>query len=176
MFTAIGMLEIIYGILICFFGFKLFKVQLGITGFLCGGLIAYLLIILTGQSEIFLTPLWVIVLLIPGILGSVLSFKFYNFTVFLTFGALSYNFFMSFGAMDFFLGKIIVITLSIIIGILGVKLNKKIIIILNAIYGAYLLVGVCGGVFFNNPTILFVIGIVLAICGMSFQFKTVKEE
>ncbi|MFV0520463.1 MAG: DUF4203 domain-containing protein [Lachnospirales bacterium] len=176
--TAIYIFLIIYGFLICFYGYKLFKFQVAVTGFFVGIFLGYLVFSLLG----FVTGIGFILPIICGIIGCVLSFKLYKLTVFLTFSILTYNYLTTMAYNGIFSGdlkfstKMIFFVVSIIIGIIGVKVNKSMIIILNAIYGSTLVITYLDILVNISPIIVTVVGIFFACYGIYHQFKNTKEN
>ncbi len=185
---AFAIFSIIAGVIICFRGYRLFKVVLGIAGFIAGAALFYHL----GAQYTANMIVLVILTIFGGMIGASLSMAFYYVGLFLL-GALAgwqIGFLMSTAInMEFII--IIPIVAAVIAGFLACFFQKPIIIAATALIGAWSVV--TGGFYFfgtgiipidlfrdpfmlveslreTNPVVILA-WIVLSIAGMIFQFS-----
>jgi hypothetical protein len=185
--TLIALGAIALGIAQCFFGYRIFRVILGITGFFLGGLLGgYIALSLTGSQAAA-----VIGGLIGGLIGAGLMAGLYIFGVFLI-GAL-------FGAMvalaitgisggqpQYWL----IIILALAAGVLAAVLQKVVIVLATAFGGAWWAVTgiavIAGAIAVETPRQLlgglagastaWLVGwFVLGVVGLFFQYRRVRS-
>ncbi len=142
----------IIGIIECFFGYRLLKLVLGVTGFIIGGLLCARIVF----DSIGNHPLIAILAgLVGGTIGSSLMIVFFVFGLFILGAALG---FLIGGAISAgILGTAypaIAIPLAIVGGFVTISKHKSMIIISTSFIGAYLIV-VSVGKFIGMPNTLF---------------------
>lgn len=181
--------SVLAGVLICFWGYRIFKVMLGIAGFIAGMWLFYLIgLHFTGHVGI----LTVILMIFGGLIGASLSVAFYFIGVFLV-GALGgwHLGLLIAGATGTVFLLVIPIALAVIGGILAIFFQRLIVTASTAFIGSW---GVVAGGFyflgsglppvdlFRRPSLmietlqrmnpLFVlVWLVLAIAGMVYQYR-----
>lgn len=162
---VIGGVTLILGLISTFFGYKVFNIILNITGFLVGASIA--LMILYSKENVTVDSNAVrIYILIGGVIGLILADLFHGLGVFLAIGSM--------GTIIAFLlvQKIEVsIILGIICGVIGIFLEKYVIILVSSFSGGRLaamglwFIGLSNGE--NKNTLI--AGWMIGICGIAFQ-------
>lgn len=163
---------VIFSALECFFGYKLFRIQTAIIGFLVGGIIGLIAGAIIGGGW---TGAW-IGFFVVGVLGAWLSFKLYKLAVFIG------GFFWG-GLIGLVIGLAIgnseVATLliplfGIALGVLGVILTKPIIMISTGLGG-----GIAIGEFFSmnlgSRGLGIFLGAMIGLLGIFLQFWMDKE-
>jgi hypothetical protein len=181
--------SVLAGVLICYWGYRIFKVMLGIAGFIAGMWLFYLIgMQFTGHVG----ALTVILMIFGGLLGASLSVAFYYIGVFLI-GALGgWNLgLLIAGATGTVFLLVIPIVLAVIGGILAIFFQRLIVTVSTAFLGAW---GVVAGGFyllgsgmapvdlFRSPSLmieslrrmnpLFVlVWLVLAVTGIVYQYR-----
>lgn len=194
---VIGASAIIYilaGILTCFAGARIFKLILGIWGFLLGfGLVTYFF-------NLYLTPTNQLVLLIAGIAGGVIGV--FLFTSLFKVGLFAIGAFFGYSLGLMFMAAsgtpsnpVILVLAAIIGGAIALFVKRPMIILSTAFGGAYLIllgiVSLRGGLFdilsviqqpeqFKNQDLQFYIyfggWLLAALAGTLFQFRTSGRE
>lgn len=163
---VIGCITLILGLISAFFGYKVFNIIINIAGFLVGASIA--LMILYSKENVTVDSNAVrICIFIGGVIGLILADLFHGLGVFLTIGSM--------GTIIAFLlvQKIEVsIILGIICGVIGIFLEKYVIILASSFSGGRLaamglwFIGFSNGE--NKNTLI--VGWMIGICGIAFQF------
>ena len=121
---------LVFGAILCFLGYKFFKVQIAIFGFLAGFTIGVI-----GISVILANPaIGIAVGIVGGVLFALLALKFYVVGVFLIVGALGFQ-------ATYLLSQNILLSilLGIILGIIGAVLTRHMIIIITAVSGGIMI-------------------------------------
>jgi len=185
---AFAIFSIIAGVIVCFRGYRIFKVVLGIAGFIAGAALFYHF----GAHYTANMIVLVILAIFGGLIGASLSIAFYYIGLFLL-GALAgwqLGFLMA-TAINIEFVIIIPIIAAMITGILACFLQKPIIIISTALIGAWSVVtggfhffgaGIIPTDLFSDPFMLvdslrntnpvvILAWIVLSIAGIIFQFS-----
>ena len=182
--VAIGL--IVFGAVSCFFGYKVFRLVLGVLGFLLGSALAASLAGVFVQSAGAAS----VVGLLGGVIGSWLVFRFYRFGLFIL-GAVAGA--LLGGTVAMAIGVygndslIVVGAVALLGGILTVVLQKLMIITSTAFSGAwnmvagaaFLLFGITPLALTQNPLMLVgiklfaVIGawLVLGLIGLNYQYR-----
>ena len=166
--VVLTIVSILINLGVCFFGYKLFKVFVAIIGFLggvCLGLAA------AGQTS---WPFWVdlVLVLVLGVILAVLALKVYKVGVFLFCGLLP-------GVLCTLLAGGIWVGLAafLVFGVLGVLLTRFYIIAVSAVSSGLLAGQQLFALFpLDVPAAAIILGLVLAIAGFIFQWKTTKPE
>ena len=185
---SFAIFSIIIGVIVCFWGYRIFKVVLGIAGFIAGAALFYHF----GAHYTANMIVLVILAIFGGLIGASLSVAFYYIGLFLL-GALAgwqLGFLIS-TAINIEFVIIIPIIAAAIAGILACFVQRPIIIISTALIGAWSVV--TGGFYFlgtgiipvdlfrdpfmlveslreTNPVVILA-WIALSIAGMIFQFS-----
>lgn len=164
---------LIYGILECFFGYKIMKILFAIQGFLLGFLVGagvvYLLQLRTAGPSVLCS-------LIFAILGAMLLYKFYLIGVFLSNATMVFLIGLLIGGTDES-NLIAWAIIGVIVGVLAVKFVRIWVIAVTGIVGGLsagtALMGLLE-VYKIGPALL--VGIVLAVLGILYQWKTTDGE
>ena len=168
-FVPLGIVLLLWGLANAFFGYKIFKVVLAITGFFTGMLLLPMVVGLflffsTDISEGSSIALIVLLGLVGGVIGAVLAVLLYKVGGFVSVGMM--------GVIMFFVivrQAWLALVLGIICGIVGVILDKYVIIVSTGLSGGSLAgVGV-GMITGNFGAFLIAIGLIFGICGIVFQ-------
>lgn len=169
---------IVIGVVNCFLGYRLFPFLIDAAAFLLGALLGYWL---AG----FFTPLWWICLLcalLAGTLLALLAVKLYYAACFLAVGIPAAI--LACGLLTVYLPDLqsvvcclLGLLAGILAGILTVRLQRPMIIISSAFYGAY---SAISGIFetarIYNVSLMLLITAVLALAGMIFQFGSAGKQ
>lgn len=177
---------VIIGVLQCLFGYRIFKVVLGLTGFFAGFVLAFSILQDGGILAL-------VAGLIGGMIGALLMSFFYRIGVFVV-GAFLGSVFGIFGlavtgAED---GLIFLIVLSLISGLISLYVQKFMIILSTSFVGswiavagvAFLLMGAAHPLglehLFQSTGLTFyavlVSWLTLGIAGMAYQFRSTAPE
>jgi len=169
---TIGMVLIIAGLLNAFFGYKLFKVVLAIIGFLAGAAAGFAVFLMTGDGAVGGDAMiWYI--LIGGLIGSFIAGFLHKVGVFLVVGSM--------GVIVAFLATQntqFSLVLGVICGVVGVFLEKYVIIVSTSLAGGSLtstgiwLVSLSNGKETNSQ----IIGWVIGIAGICFQLWQERKK
>lgn len=136
MYNIIMLFGILLGAAQCFFGYRLFKIIIGIIGFLVGGALA-------GFLSFFLSPegtIAIIVGLVGGIIGAVTMLTFFYAGIFLIgtiLGAIVGSLLCSIAGVDPI--PIVIVAASIISGIVALLIQKYMIIASTAFGGSWII-------------------------------------
>jgi hypothetical protein len=192
--VAIEIIAIAFGLLNCFFGYRIFRVLLGIYGFVVGAGVGIFVAsnLAAGQA------LWLAVGAVAGgIIGAVLMVLLYFVGVFVVGafgGVLLVN---AIGAVTgFAVPTVVVIIAAVVVGILALILQRAVLVLLTAFAGAW--AAVSGGALLlagrslpaisiiarpatweqaNLPMLAILISwLVLGVVGMSVQFRATRER
>lgn len=168
--TGLMVIALIPLLLDCFFGYKLLKFTITLSG-VCTGIVLGLLIGLTSQSE----GAMIVAALLLALLCGFIAFKLYKFGLFMKFWLLGTVvfavIFVAYRAWRF-VGMSFVFGLTI--GALALVLHKGFVIITTAISGG-LSAGIGIGILMDNLESGAIIGIVLALFGAILQFTMDKR-
>lgn len=168
--TGLMVIVIIPLLLDCFFGYKLLKFTITLSG-VCTGIVLGLLIGLTSQSE----GVMIVAALLLALLCGFIAFKLYKFGLFMKFWLL--------GAVVFAIIVIanenwdlvgMALVFGLIIGTLALVLHKGFVIITTAISGGFS-AGIGIGMLVDSLPSGAIIGIVLALFGAILQFAMNKS-
>lgn len=173
---AIGTIFVLFSLLCslinCFFGFKIFRAVVTIIGFVIFGFIA----MAAAPGDTILLELALILLV--ALLGGFLAYKLYLVSVFL------YSFFL--GGLGAFLlslaagfsissACIATFAIAIIAGILAVMMARPMLIITSAFSGG-MSAGSALASLMDQSSIETVLGVVLVLCGIAFQFYSTRPK
>jgi hypothetical protein len=138
----IALASIGLGVVYCFFGYRIFKVILGILGFILGASIAARIVLDMFGGERVLT---ILAGLVGGIMGAVLMVVLYFIGIFLLGAWLgSLLGILLIGGGGSTIETILILVLAVIGGIVAVMLQKLMIIISTALSGSW---GIVSGIF-----------------------------
>ncbi|MBN2379157.1 TMEM198/TM7SF3 family protein [candidate division WOR-3 bacterium] len=183
---AFAIIYILAGVLFCFFGYRIFKVVLGIAGFIFGYYLAANLVSLLAP------PLWVVILVgvAGGILLALLSAFIYFLGVFVLgayFGAtiafvLAGLFGSAFSTSPWM--WVMVLILAVAGGVIAVIFHRFMIILSSSFAGAWsIMAGIGSLVYLGStyqgtvyPYIMLVGWAVLGVVGMIVQFKVTAKK
>lgn len=203
--TTAVVISMIAALAVGFFGYKLKRVFAAICGFAIGSVLgAIVTAIVCPKVEYFLTIL-LVVALITGIIGAIVSFKFYKVGVFIY--MFSTTFTMVYSLLDTIIAKsalpagddvslltanitsgnfsninlgivIASFAVSIIIGVITVIYIRNIMIVVTAISGGInFSTGLLVNVIkFNNLFVILLVAAAVAVLGLTVQFRTTKKH
>lgn len=175
-----GLFTLLFGLLSCFFGWRVFRLVLTIAGFIAGFALG------ASFAPVDQPTLQLVYGLVAGLVGAVLAYVLFAIGVFIAGAGLGI---VVGGAIGTLLGASNEVTLIIVVvclvagGLIALVLQKLMIIISTAFSGAGAMIAGAGLIFpavavLNNPQpessagiIAFVIWLVLGILGFSFQFR-----
>jgi hypothetical protein len=189
----IALVSIAFGLLNCFFGYRIFKVMLGIYGFLLGALVGALVAggLAGGQTWVLLVGA-----IVGGIVGAALMVLLYLVGVFVV-GALAGVLLANAvgAALGFTMPTWVVIILAVVVGIVALILQRAVLILATALSGAWavvsggasLLPGHSLSLRLVSPSgswkeeglalsIMLAAWLVLGIVGALVQFRTTAEK
>lgn len=163
----INVITLVIALVTCFFGYKLNKIIIAIFGLIIGfnlG-VTYLPNLLEGQTVIYIIS--AILALIVGLL----SYKLYLVGVFLLCALAAFILCENLNLSEN-IQMIVSIAAGFIAGILGVKFTRPLMIISTSLAGASTFTE-CALILFKmqSNTLSLIIFIVIALLGMSYQFK-----
>lgn len=174
LFQALFMLLAIPSLLNCFFGYKIQKFFITLSGVVIGGIIGLIGGVLLGGDSAEAVSM--IMALLMAVLGGFLAFKLYRLGIFLTFwlyGTVLFAvLFLVAGAVT---GVPMAPVLGLIIGVLALVLHKGFIICMTAISGgmsAGALFGAASGI----PGVGLLLGAGLSALGIFVQFRLEKKK
>lgn len=158
---------IVIGFVVLFYGYKLNKLVISLSGFVFGYQLMQNFLL-----NFQLTPLLSILFsVLAGVCVGLLSFKVYLLGIFLTCFVLIFAICFLF-IPDSTISLVSGIALGIVIGLLGVKFTKPIMIISTSFSGAFLIVRHVLSLFSINYFVLFVlISFLFAFGGIKVQFR-----
>jgi hypothetical protein len=169
-FFVVGLILCLLG---CFFGYKLLKLWIGLTGFLIGAIAGY------GITWYFTENVTysLIATLICAILIAFLSYKIYLLGVFLLAGVGVYFLCTSYLPLTGVLLPIASAAIGLIVAILAVHYMRPAIIVITGLQNGLLAVG---ALFHLVPTLdqalILPLGVGLGMIGAAFQFLTTKSK
>jgi hypothetical protein len=186
-----GLIGILFGLALCFAGYRLFLFLLPIWGFVFGiSLGAQTVQALLGQAFLATVTSWVIGLIV-GVVFAVLAYLFYILAVAIIAGSLGYSvavgILLALGMQMNFLVWIIGIVAAVALAIITIRFNlaKWVIIIATSVLGAGVMVGAVMLMFnpastvLENPVrallstspLLTILFIIVAVMGVVLQVK-----
>lgn len=174
-----GLVAILYGLVACFFGWRVFRLTLTVAGVLIGGALGYS----AGEGNLVLA-------LLGALIGGVLLYVLFRIGIFIAGALLGAVLGIALG-MLFGLEQGGLMLLAVIIGVvagglIALVLQKLVIIASTAFGGAASLVGGLSLVFptlglitttedgFTQSTFGFIVWLVLGVLGFLFQFRDSK--
>lgn len=176
---AVGVLELILSVLICFFGYKMMIQLMAFCGFLLGFAVGYYVLYTYGGGLPAYVPFLAGVIL--GVVLAVLAMKLYKLGVFLYAGFLAasvvYNLSYPPGPVWHYLSLAMTLAAFILAGWLAVKFARTVLVLITGIGGAWQAVDALYGLW---PALggfglsLLVFRLVLAALGLTYQFITGK--
>lgn len=190
--TLIALISIAFGLLNCFFGYRIFRIMLGVYGFIVGAVAGFGLVSSVAPNE----TLWLLLgALIGGLLGAALMVVFYFIGVFLVgalAGALLADTIGQLFGVD--LHWLVILIAAITAGIMALFFQRYAIIAATALSGAWTAVGSTFSLILGQELqlrqvfsraaeqragvalwIVLVIWLVLAGAGAIFQLRTTAE-
>lgn len=161
----------VFALINCFFGYRMMRFWIGSMGFIIGLLAGY------EGARYFLENLAVcaVIAIGMGILVAFLSFRIYQAGIFILCGLLGFALFLGVGTMWFSeYGTVVTIVSAMVgigIGVAGVLFSRPAIIVTTAVSGGLTASQTIFGIFgLANETAMLVVGAVLAIVGIVWQF------
>lgn len=162
-----NIMALIIAIITCFFGYKLNKVLIAILGLILGFLlgITYLPNIIDNQTIVY------IISAIIAIISGLISYKLYLVGIFFLCAVATYILCENIGLTGN-MQTIIGLTAGIIAGILGVKFTRPLMIISTSLSGGSVMAKTLFSLLnFQNNILIFIISLIFAILGMTYQFN-----
>jgi Domain of unknown function (DUF4203) len=134
----VSLVAIVLGLLNCFFGYRLFKILLGIYGFVLGAIFGA---VIAGGLASGNTIVMIVAALAGGLLGAGLMVAFYFLGVFVVGAVAGALLAGSIGtALGVDLPTFVVIIVAIIVGLVALALQKIVIVLATAFSGAWLVI------------------------------------
>lgn len=154
-----NIIMVIGAIIIGFYGFNFNRAIITLFGFVLGFQLG-----MFSNNQL--------ISIIMAIVLGFMAYKLYLFGIFLLCGLTGYILCGDFGlSYQVMLGIIV----GVVVGIIGVKFTKPVIIISTSVFGAFLLVDTIFGIFnYNNYLISNIISIIMMVFCMMYQFKMTK--
>ena len=162
-----NIMALIIAIITCFFGYKLNKGLIAILGLILGFLLGinYLPNIIDNQTIVY------IISAIIAIISGLISYKLYLVGIFFLCAVATYILCENIGLTGN-MQTIIGLTAGIIAGILGVKFTRPLMIISTSLSGGSVMVKTLFSLLnFQNNILIFIISLIFAILGMTYQFN-----
>lgn len=191
--TLIALVSIAFGLLNCFFGYRIFRVMLGVYGFFLGAVAGFAFVSNVANGQV----LWLLLgILVGGLLGAALMVVFYFVGVFVV-GALAGAILVDTVGLSIGVDLPLVVTIvvALVAGVAALFFQRFAIIVATALSGAWAAVG---GTFslisgqelrlrqvFAQPTtqragvalwIVLLLWLALTVAGAVVQFRTTAEE
>lgn len=176
--TITSVITGVLALLQCFFGYRLLRFWVTVIGALIGFAAGFgITMSVTGGDRI---PIAIVVGIVGAILIGLLSFKLYLVGVFLFCGLLAAGAVLGLlYARSSVLAIILAVAAFILAGILSVKFQRLVIIVITAVTGAINAVAAFGRVIpelaFGGQTSLIAI-LILVVLGMLVQFTTTRDK
>lgn len=168
--TFFFMIGLIVSLIWCFFGFKVFKIYIGICGFFIGGLLGCIIGELLSEK---IGGIAYVFILICAIVGAIVAYKLYTLGVFFTglLAMLVVGGIITYAISESLKASIIVgLILGAVLGSILVIFNKPAIIISTGVqYG--LSAGVFLACIIAHTRLSGLLGIIIAVFGIMFQIK-----
>lgn len=165
--VGIMVIALLYNLATCFFGYRMFKVMVAIIG----GLIGFVIGLVIGVAADANSTVTLLIAAASCVLFAFLAFKLYKIGVFFYCGILGASLLTLItgsGTAGFIA--------FIVFGVLGVILTRPYIVGITAISGGLAAASALGGLLnMNSRPLVIVIGAVLAVLGILFQWKTTKD-
>jgi len=190
--TLIALISIAFGLLNCFLGYRIFRIMLGVYGFILGAVAGFSLVSSVAPSE----TLWLLLgALVGGLLGAALMVVFYFIGVFLV-GALAGALLADTMGQAFGvdLHLLVIMIAAITTGVMALFFQRYAIIAATALSGAWTAVGGTFSLISGRELqlrqvfaraaeqraglalwIVLVAWLVLAVAGVLFQLRTTGE-
>jgi hypothetical protein len=191
--TLIALVSIAFGLLNCFFGYRIFRIMLGVYGFILGAVAGFALINSVAPDE----TLWLLLaVLVGGLLGAALMVIFYFIGVFLI-GALAGAIIVdTLGlAIGVDMPLLVIVIVAIVAGTAALFFQRYAIIVATALSGAWTAVGGTFSLISSQELelrqvfaqaagqraglalwIVLVIWLVVAVAGVILQLRTTAER
>jgi hypothetical protein len=170
--TGIAILVAIPMLLNCFFGYKLQKFFITVSGVLIGAIIGFVVAVISRDEAVMAVAM----ILVPILCGFI-AYKLYRLGVFIHFWLLgsmaSIVVLLVLGAGTVSIGAGVII--GLVIGVLALALNKSFIIVTTAISGG-MSAGETIGLFMGDGAIGLVLGVLLSVAGAMVQFSMEKKK
>lgn len=174
LFAMLFVLLAIPSLLNCFFGYKIQKFFITLSGVATGGIIGLVIGALAGGDSAGAVA--AIMALLMAVLGGFLAFKLYRLGIFLTFWLYGTVLFaVLFLAAGGFEMIPVAVVLGLIIGVLALVLHKGFIICMTAISGGISAGMLLGGAI-DVPALGFLLGAGLSALGIFVQFRMEKKK
>ena len=158
--NIVNIVAVLIGLMSCFFGYKLNKTLIAIMGLIIGFNLG-----IADQTIIY------IVSAIIALLFGFISYNLYLVGIFLLCAITVYSLCNNLG-LESNIQTIISVISGIIAGILGVKFTRPLMIISTSLGGASLITENAFNLFnFQNNILSIIVLIIIAVLGMSYQFK-----
>ncbi len=192
--TLVALVAIAFGLLNCFFGYRIFKFMLGLYGFLLGAIAGFVIVGAVTEGQV----LWLALgALIGGVVGAGLMVLLYFVGVFVVGAVAGAVLVSAIGtAFDMTMPPVVVIIVAVIVGIVALILQRAVIILSTAFSGSWAVV-TGGASLIIGPDVplldllsrpaawqeadlpLFVflaVWLVLGVAGTVVQFRTTKDK
>ena len=168
-------LSILYALIAlagCFFGYRLMKFWIGLVGFVLGAVIAY------SCADLYMDKGWLLWLITigVGIVFALIAYKLYMAGIFLLCGGLAFMLSRGLIQPDIWWKTVICVVIGIVVGSVAMMFVKPMIILSTGIHGGISAAGTLLAAFnVTSQMIILVVGIVVSVIGIVFQFSSTKN-
>jgi len=165
----------LFNLFLCFFGYRYHRFLIAVAGFIVGAEASYrMLVSVTMDSAAKM-----LIYIIAGLVCSLLAYSFYRLGVVVLVFVATYKIVLplitNYVASPY--SMYIAIVAGLLIGFIALRLMRPVIIIATGLSGGITAVSAFGTMFgFTNSTVLLIVGIIIAIFGILFQFKNTVEQ
>jgi len=191
--TLVALLSITFGLLNCFFGYRIFRFMLGVYGFLLGALVGAIVAGGVGEGQV-----WVLIVgaIVGGIVGAALMVLLYLAGVFVVGAIAGIVVANAIGAaLGLDMPTLVVIILAVVVGIVALILQRVVLILATAFSGAWAAVGGGASLLTGQPVslnlfrtseiwaradfsllIVLAVWLALGLAGALVQFRTTADK
>lgn len=165
---------LIFNLFMCFFGYRFMKIIIAIIGFIAGSSIAYYFISKVSMAD----SLKILIAVIIGLLIASVAYALYKLGIFIMCSVLAFSviYLVLSSSLDSTLNLLISGVAGLLIGSLAIYFVKPVTIISTSISGGvntiFAIFTLCN---YSNNTLGIILGLLLAIFGIYFQFKDTKN-
>ncbi|MBE6902702.1 MAG: hypothetical protein E7478_09525 [Ruminococcaceae bacterium] len=166
---------LIYSLICCFFGYKLFRFSLAVQGFLGGAVVGAVLGLVAGIGSDSMMVSVVVFASIAGVIGALLTWFLYKLGVFMYGCSISFVVVLVLcilGGMQINTALVTALFLSIIIGIVCVFAIKHAVILVTGISNG-VISGILLGILMQAPVgVMLLLAVLFSVGGCVVQYKT----
>jgi|GEM_PF-5971809 len=165
----------LFNLFLCFFGYRYHRFLIAVAGFIVGAEASYRMLVgVTMDSAAKM-----LIYIIAGLVCSLIAYSFYRLGVVVLVFAATYNIVLP--LITNYVGTTysmyIAIVAGLLVGFIALRLMRPVIIIATGLSGGLNAVSAFAAIFgYTNSTVLLVVGIVVAVLGILYQFKNTVEQ